>query len=107
MSALTYLLLSFWAVVVLFPFYWMVLTSLKGYGAYNSEHTPVFFTLSPTLENYENAFTAVPLGGYLLNTLIFSLITTAVMVVVSTLAAYAFARLRSGGRIWCSGCSCP
>ena len=67
-SALTYLLLSFWAVVVLFPFYWMVLTSLKGYGAYNSEHTPVFFTLSPTLENYENAFTAVPLGGCLLYT---------------------------------------
>ena len=97
-SALTYLLLSFWAVVVLFPFYWMVLTSLKGYGAYNSEHTPVFFTLSPTLENYENAFTAVPLGGYLLNTLIFSLITTAVMVVVSTLAAYAFARLRFRGK---------
>ena len=62
-TALTYLLLSIWAVVVLFPFYWMVLTSLKSYGAYNAEHTPVFFTLSPTLENYENAFTAVPLLG--------------------------------------------
>ena len=46
-SALTYLFLSVWAVVVLFPFYWMVLTSFKSYGAYNSEHTPVFFTLSP------------------------------------------------------------
>lgn len=97
-KALTYLALSFWAVVVLFPFYWMVLTSLKSYGAYNSEHVPAFFTLSPTLENYEQAFTAVPLGGYLLNTLIFAVITTAVMVVVSTLAAYAFARLRFRGR---------
>ena len=86
-KALTYLALSVWAVVVLFPFYWMVLTSLKSYGAYNSEHVPAFFTLSPTLENYEQAFTAVPLGGYLLNTLIFAVITTAVMVVVSTLAA--------------------
>ena len=96
--ALTYLGLSVWAVVVLFPFYWMVLTSLKSYGAYNAEHTPVFFTLSPTLENYENAFTAVPLGGYLLNTLIFAVITTAIMVVVSTLAAYAFARLKFRGK---------
>lgn len=98
LTALTYLLLSIWAVVVLFPFYWMVLTSFKSYGAYNGERTPVFFTLSPTLENYENAFTAVPLLGYLLNTLIFSAITTAAMVVVSTLAAYAFARLKFKGK---------
>ena len=97
-GALTYLALSIWAVVVLFPFYWMVLTSVKSYAAYNSEHIPSFFTLSPTLENYVQAFTAVPLGGYLLNTLIFAVITTAVMVVVSTLAAYAFARLRFPGR---------
>ena len=98
LTALTYLLLSIWAVVVLFPFYWMVLTSFKSYGAYNGERTPVFFTLSPTLENYENAFTAVPLLCYLLNTLIFSVITTAAMVVVSTLAAYAFARLKFKGK---------
>ena len=98
LTALTYLLLSSWAVVVLFPFYWMVLTSFKSYGAYNGERTPVFFTLSPTPENYENAFTAVPLLGYLLNTLIFSVITTAAMVVVSTLAAYAFARLKFKGK---------
>ena len=97
-KALTYLGLSVWAVVVLFPFYWMVLTSLKSYGAYNSEHTPQFFTLQPTLENYREAFTAMPLGCYLLNTLIFSLITTAAMVVVSTLAAYAFARLEFRGK---------
>ena len=96
--ALNYLLLSIWAIVVLFPFYWMVLTSIKSYGTYNSEHVPVFFTLSPTAENYQNAFTAVPLGGYLLNTLIFSVLTTAAMVIVSTLAAYAFARLRFPGK---------
>ncbi len=97
-KAATYFGLTVWALVVLFPFYWMVLTSVKSYGAYNSEHTPVFFTLSPTLENYRQAFTAVPLAGYLLNTLIFSVITTAAMVVVSTLAAYAFARLEFRGR---------
>ena len=97
-SALTYLLLSFWAVVVLFPFYWMVLTSVKSYSAYNAEHVPAFFTLSPTLQNYVDAFTTVPLMGYLLNTLIFTVITTFLMVIVSVLAAYAFARLEFKGK---------
>lgn len=94
----TYLGLSLWAVLVLFPFYWMVLTSFKSYAAYNGEHIPVLYTLSPTLENYRQAFTAVPLGRYLLNTLIFALVTTALMVAVSTLAAYAFARLSFRGK---------
>ena len=92
------LFLSLWALVVLFPFYWMVLTSVKSYGAYNAEHVPAFFTLSPTLQNYVDAFTTVPLMGYLLNTLIFAVATTAIMVVVSTLAAYAFARLEFRGK---------
>ena len=48
LRTVTYVGLTIWALVVLFPFYWMVLTSLKSYGSYNSEHTPVFFTLSPT-----------------------------------------------------------
>ena len=60
-KAVTYTLLSLWGVVVLFPFYWMLLTSVKSYGAYNSEYIPQLFTLSPTLENYLHAFTAVPL----------------------------------------------
>ena len=93
-----YFFLSLWALVVLFPFYWMVLTSVKSYGAYNAEHVPAFFTLSPTLQNYVDAFTTVPLMGYLLNTLIFAVATTAIMVVVSTLAAYAFARLEFRGK---------
>ena len=93
-----YFFLSLWALVVLFPFYWMVLTSVKSYGAYNAEHVPAFFTLSPTLQNYVDAFTTVPLMGYLLNTLNFAVATTAIMVVVSTLAAYAFARLEFRGK---------
>lgn len=95
---ITYILLVFWAVVVLFPFYWMVLTSLKSYGAYNSEYIPKFFTLSPTLQNYVDAFTAVPLARYFLNTIIFTVITTALMLVVITLAAFAFARLEFKGK---------
>ncbi|HIY62135.1 MAG TPA: carbohydrate ABC transporter permease [Candidatus Mediterraneibacter stercoripullorum] len=97
-KAVTYILLTIWALIVLFPFYWMILTSVKSYGAYNAEHTPAFFTLSPTIQNYVDAFTTVPLVGYLLNTVIFAVITTAIMVVVSTLAAYAFARLEFKGK---------
>ena len=93
-----YFLLSLWAIIVLFPFYWMVLTSVKSYGSYNSEKIPSFFTLSPTLQNYVDAFTTVSLGKYLLNTLIFTVITTAIMLVVITLAAFAFARLEFKGR---------
>ncbi len=98
LRGLTYAGLSVWALIVLFPFYWMILTSVKRYASYNAEYVPSFFTLHPTLENYENAFTAVPLGGYLMNTVIFALLTTLLMVVVSVLAAYAFARLEFKGK---------
>ena len=97
-TVLTYALLTLWGLIVLFPFYWMVLTSLKSYSAYNSEYIPKFYTLSPTFQNYANVFTEVPLGRYLLNTLIFTVLTTAVMVVVAVLAAFAFARLKFKGK---------
>lgn len=97
-NIVVYALLTFWALLVLFPFYWMILTSVKTYGSYNAEHIPAFFTLSPTLQNYVDAFTTVKLGKYLLNTLLFTLITTAIMLVVITLAAFAFARLNFRGK---------
>lgn len=90
--------LTFWALIVLFPFYWMLLTSIKDYGAYNAEYIPKFYTLSPTLQNYADAFTTVPLTRYLLNTLWFTVATTALMLVVITLAAFAFARLQFAGK---------
>ena len=90
--------LVLWAVIVLFPFYWMLLTSVKSYGSYNSEFIPRLFTLSPTLENYGSAFSQVPLGRYFLNTLVFTGITTALMLFVTVLAAFAFSRLRFRGR---------
>ena len=97
-STVVHILLSLWAVIVLFPFYWMVLTSVKSYSAYNSEYIPKFFTLSPTLQNYVDAFSAVPLGRYFTNTLVFTLITTLLMLAVITLAAFAFARLEFKGK---------
>lgn len=94
----SYLLLTLWALLVLFPFYWMILTSVKSYSAYNSEYIPKFITLAPTLQNYIDAFTAVSLAKYFSNTVIFALITTALMVFVTVLAAFAFARLDFKGK---------
>ena len=95
---LSYLFLTLWAFIVLFPFYWMILTSVKSYSAYNSEYVPAFFTLQPTIQNYIDAFSAVPLGRYFLNTLIYTGVTTVIMIVVVVLSAYAFARLDFIGR---------
>ena len=51
-KVIIYLFLGIWALIVLFPFYWMILTSVKSYGSYNSEFIPKLYTLSPTLQNY-------------------------------------------------------
>ncbi|MBQ4341102.1 MAG: carbohydrate ABC transporter permease [Clostridia bacterium] len=93
-----YALLTLWALMVLFPFYWMVLTSIKSYSAYNSEYVPKFIAEAPTLQNYFDAFTAVPLARYFLNTLVFTVGTTALMLAVTVLAAFAFARLDFKGK---------
>ena len=98
LKALTYALLGLWAVMVLFPYYWMVLTSVKSFGAYASEYVPKFFTLTPTLQNYRDAFTMVPLARYFLNSLVFTVVTTALMLVVIVPAAFAFARLEFRGK---------
>ena len=97
-KTVTYALLAIWAIVVLFPFYWMLLTSIKSYSAYSSEYIPKFYTLAPTLQNYVDAFTTVPLADYFLNTVIFTVATTAMMLVVTVLAAFAFARLEFRGK---------
>ena len=95
---ITYALLILWAVIVLFPFYWMILTSVKSYGSYNAEYIPKLYTTSPTLQNYADAFTQVPLARYFANTILFTGATTALMLVVTVLSAYAFARLSFKGR---------
>ncbi|MGM9624225.1 MAG: carbohydrate ABC transporter permease [Eubacteriales bacterium] len=97
-SVIVYILLGIWALMVLFPFYWMVLTSFKSYGSYNNEYIPKFYTLSPTLQNYIDAFTTVDLAKYFVNTLIFTCATTALMLIVIIPAAFAFSRLRFCGR---------
>ena len=95
---LIYLFLVIWAIIVLFPFYWMVLTSVKNTAAYNNEKIPEFITLAPTGENYVKAFTEVSLGRYFVNTLIFTVATTGLMMLVIVPAAFAFSRLEFKGK---------
>ncbi|MCQ2528566.1 MAG: carbohydrate ABC transporter permease [Saccharofermentans sp.] len=97
-NVVTYFFLGIWGLMVLFPFYWMILTSFKGYGSYNAEYTPKLYTLDPTLKNYKDAFTAVPLSGYFINTIIFTVLTTAIMLFVTVFAAFAFSRLQFKGK---------
>ena len=97
-KTVTYAFLTIWGIFVLFPFYWMILTSVKSYGSYSSEQIPQFFTLNPTFQNYTEAFTAVPLLDYFLNTVLFTVITTALMLLVTVLAAFGFSRLQFKGR---------
>ena len=94
----TYAFLGLWALVVLFPFYWMILSSIKSTGAYNAELTPQFITLSPTIENYLTAFTKGSLLDYFFNTIVFTVVTTALMLVIIIPAAFAFARLDFKGK---------
>lgn len=98
LKVLVYILLVIWAIIIIFPFYWMILSSVKSYSAYNAEYIPKFFTLSPTLANYKEAFTAVSLGKYFMNTVVFAVVTTALMLVVTILAAFGFARIDFKGK---------
>ncbi len=97
-SAAIYTLLTLWALLVLFPFLLDAADSVKSYATYNGEYVPKLFTTSPTFQNYLDAFRAVPLGGYFLNTIVFTVITTALMLIVTVLAAFAFARLDFPGK---------
>ena len=88
-----YIFLAFWAIMVLFPFFYMVLTSFKSLGEYNQESIPKLYSNAPTFDNYVTAFTSVNMLRYMLNTVIYALTTTFLMVIVCILAAFAFARL--------------
>lgn len=94
----TYSLLTVWGVLVLFPFFWMLLTSVKSYAEYNSEYIPKFYAQSPTFEHYVTVFTETPLATYLINTLLFTLLTTVLMLAVTILAAFGFARISFKGK---------
>ena len=97
-KAFTYIGLALWGLAVLFPFYWMVITSFKSYGAYNAETIPSLIPTYPTMESYFTVFESGALVDYLFNTLIFTVATTLIMLVVSVLAAFSFARISFKGK---------
>lgn len=100
LNSIIYILLIIWALSVLFPFYYMIMTSFKETAAYNNEVTPQIFATKITFENYFIAWTRtdISLGKEMLNTLLYSVLTTAIMIVVTILAAFAFARLQFKGK---------
>ena len=97
-KVMIYTFLVVGAISVLFPFYWMILTSLKETAKYNAETVPQFFAMPITFDNYVTAFTQVKLFDYLINTAVYAMVTTSLMIIVSTLAAFAFARINFTGK---------
>jgi ABC-type glycerol-3-phosphate transport system permease component len=94
----SYLLLILFSIAFLFPFLWMIMTSLKN----NTEMLrPDFVITKFRFENYIKAMTVIPFGRYTINTLIITGVNMIGTVITASLVAYAFARLRWKGRdIW-------
>ena len=93
----TYTFLTIMALIVLFPFYWMIISSLKTLPEYR-QAIPTFWPKQMMFENYSNAFTTANLGDLFLNTLFVGLVSTILSLVITVLSAFAFARLEFKGR---------
>ena len=93
----TYLFLCLMALIVLFPFYWMIISSLKTQGEYR-QAVPSFFPRQIMWSNYSEAFTTGNLGNLFVNTLYVGVVSTLLGLVVTVLSAFAFARLEFKGK---------
>lgn len=93
----TYAFLLIMALIVLFPFYWMIISSLKTLAEYR-QAVPTFWPRQIMWGNYAEAFTAANLGNLFLNTLYVGLISTILSLVITVLSAFAFARLEFKGK---------
>lgn len=87
---ITHLIMVLFVIGALFPFYWMVATSLKTLSE-SLQSPPTWLPLHPEFKNYTNAFHAAPFGRYFFNTLFIAGITVICNLLTSVLAAYAFA----------------
>ena len=85
------------ALIVLFPFYWMLISSVKTVSEYNS-NTPTLFPQKFVFENYSNAFTTGNLGQLFGNTVYVGIVSTLLSLVITVLSAFAFARLEFKGK---------
>ena len=92
-----YAFLFLMALIVLFPFYWMIISSLKTLEEYRWS-TPSFFPTQIMFSNYAEAFTTASLGRLFYNTLLVGVVSTLLSLVITVLSAFAFARLEFKGR---------
>ena len=81
-------------IIFMFPIYWMIVTSFKSSA--DILVNPPRWTFHPTLENYTYAFEVANFGKYIRNTLSVALVSTTIVVMAGTLAAYSFARYNVG-----------
>ena len=94
---IVYTFLIAMAVVVLFPFYWMIISSLKTLDEYRLSQ-PTFFPQTVMFSNYADAFTTASLGRLFINTMIVGVASTLLSLIITVLSAFAFARLEFKGR---------
>ena len=92
-----YLPLSLTAILLLFPFYWMFITSVKTNSELIDLNGLPFWVFQPTLDHYRYLFAETGFLRWTLNTLTISVVATAISLVCSILAGYALARLRFRG----------
>lgn len=96
-KTLTYAFLLIMALIVLFPFYWMIISSLKTLAEYR-QAVPTFWPRQLMFSNYAEAFTTAKLGDLFLNTLYVGVVSTILSLVITVLSAFAFARLEFKGK---------
>ena len=94
---ITYAFLILMAIIVVFPFYWMIISSLKSLPEYKLPN-PTFWPKQIMLSNYINAFNTASLGKLFVNTMIVGIVSTILSLVITVLSAFAFARLEFKGR---------
>ena len=93
----TYLFLTVMALIVLFPFYWMLISSVKTLAEYRLS-TPTFRPNEIVLSNYLDAFTTASLGTLFMNTMYVGVVSTLLSLIITVLTAFAFARLEFKGK---------
>ncbi len=96
-KTLVYLFLFLMALIVLFPFYWMIISSLKTLDEYRLS-VPTFWPQQMMFSNYADAFTTASLGRLFFNTALVGIVSTLLSLVITVLSAFAFARLEFKGK---------
>ena len=96
-QAFTYLFLGVMALIVLFPFYWMIISSLKSLEEYRF-NVPTLWPQKVQFYNYVRAFDTASLGTLFMNTAYVGIVSTIASLVITVLSAFAFARLEFKGK---------